>query len=348
VLIQVLVQRRRPSLGGPDDEEVRQHAAIIAPARSATYDPGVPEPVVSVIVPARNAARQLPRLLDALAGQATDAEFEVIVVSDGSTDDTERVVRERDWPRLLAHPSPRGSAAARNTGAREARAPLLAFTDADCIPAPDWVERGLRHFREEPELTALAGEVVIAIDERATLAALVDAASFLYQRGNARRGFAVTASMWVRHDAFERAGGFNEALRWSHSDKEFGCYITALGGTLRHAEDVVVHHPPRATGWELARKAYRLGRGHAALRRHARSPVPGADRPFIVNPRRYLPAVALRRLGRLRERGVRFGPARAVGFALAEFVFVSIPRLAGDAVGTVAAARERARLTGSR
>ncbi len=96
---------------------------------------------VSVIVPVRDRRDLLARTLDALDAQ-TYRHFEVIVVDDGSTDGTLELARSRQVAgravRCLQSPG-RGAVAARQYGCAHAAAPLLAFTDSDCTPAPEWL-----------------------------------------------------------------------------------------------------------------------------------------------------------------------------------------------------------------
>jgi glycosyltransferase involved in cell wall biosynthesis len=104
----------------------------------------IPLPSVSVVVAARDEAARLPALLAALARQ-THPDFEVVVVDDASTDGTADLVRQQaaldarfrlvqvgvpQWPRKK-HALTQGIATARHR--------LLAFTDADCVPGPDWL-----------------------------------------------------------------------------------------------------------------------------------------------------------------------------------------------------------------
>ena len=102
--------------------------------------PGRPADVICVVVPARDASATLPALLDALAAQ-TLAPDEVVVVDDGSADGTARVAAAAGV-RVVASGRV-GPGPARNLGAAATTAPLIAFTDADCAPAPDWLERGV-------------------------------------------------------------------------------------------------------------------------------------------------------------------------------------------------------------
>lgn len=96
-----------------------------------------------------NRAERLRALLLSLRDQTIGtARFEVVVVDDGSSDETPQVLQAEGAAgvlsiRALRHERPRGPAAARNTGWRAARAPLIAFTDDDCRPTPGWLEAGL-------------------------------------------------------------------------------------------------------------------------------------------------------------------------------------------------------------
>ena len=95
--------------------------------------------MISVIVPARDAEATLGACLDGLAAQ--DAEHEVIVVDDGSTDGT-RALATRAGARVIDGGG-RGPGAARDAGVAAARGDVLAFTDADCVPEPGWLRAGL-------------------------------------------------------------------------------------------------------------------------------------------------------------------------------------------------------------
>jgi cellulose synthase/poly-beta-1,6-N-acetylglucosamine synthase-like glycosyltransferase len=157
---------------------------------------------VSVIVPARNAAASLRRTLAALSRQDFGGDCEVIVVDDGSTDGTADVARAAGAT-VVELPENLGSADARNAGAAVARAPVLAFTDADCEPAPGWVRAGLRAL-EEADLVQGRVEpppgVEVGPFDRTVW---VTRESGLYE----------TANLFMRRELFERVGGFWRFLR---------------------------------------------------------------------------------------------------------------------------------------
>jgi GT2 family glycosyltransferase len=206
-------------------------------------------PAASVILAARDAATTLPRTLAALADQAMD-DFEVIVVDDRSSDATAAVARAAGLGPVLASAGA-GPAAARNAGAAAARAAVLAFTDADCFPTPGWLAAGLRAL-ERADLVQGA----VAPDPAARLGPF-DRSLWV----TADRGLYQTASLFIRREAFDRAGGF-ESWLGAATGKELGEDVL-LGWTARRAgaraafaPDALVHHAvhARAAGGFIAER----------------------------------------------------------------------------------------------
>ncbi len=206
---------------------------------------------VSVIVPARDAAATLGRTLDALAAQDLDEPFEVIVVDDGSRDDTAAIAERHPRATLIRQPHT-GPAAARNRGAAASRGALLAFTDADCEPQPGWLAAGVRALgrlelaqgRVVPDPVAPAGPFDRTI--------AVDCENGLYE----------TANLLIRRGAFEQLGGFEEWLATDSGkpmaeDVWLGWRARRAGLTTGFAADAVVHHAvfPRTAGQYLAERA---------------------------------------------------------------------------------------------
>jgi len=118
-------------------------------------------PEISVLICAWNAVQDLPRLLDGLNRQTLPAErFEVLVVDNGSTDETPRVVQ--DAAPLLGYrlrylfEEKAGKTNALNAGIAGCAAPIIACTDQDCRPEPDWLEQVLRSF-DDPQVGLLGG-----------------------------------------------------------------------------------------------------------------------------------------------------------------------------------------------
>jgi glycosyltransferase involved in cell wall biosynthesis len=167
----------------------------------AGADGPMARPCVSVIIPARQAASTIGRTLSALSAQQLDQAFEVIVVDDGSTDET-AAIAERHMPlvSVIHNGRSRGAGAARNRGVAAARASVIAFTDADCFPTPDWLAHGLESLAEadlvqgrvtpDPSVTRTPFDRSLSVDRDA--------------------GFYQTANLFVRRDVLDLVGGFRE------------------------------------------------------------------------------------------------------------------------------------------
>jgi glycosyltransferase involved in cell wall biosynthesis len=231
----------------------------------------VPDAVeVSVVIPARDAETLLAAALAALTRQTLDAEFEVIVVDDGSRDGTVGVAEAAPLPVRIVRGSGEGPAAARNRGAAVAAGRVLAFTDADCEPAPDWLAAGLRatgdaelvQGRVEPPTGAHVGPYdrhITVVDEYG-----------LYE----------TANLFVERALFEQLGGFQSILVPRHGkelgeDVWLGWRARRSGARTAFADDALVYHavfPRGALGYAAERARLRffpeLARQIPELREH--------------------------------------------------------------------------------
>ena len=122
-------------------------------------------PQITVVVPAYNSMQYLPATLKSVF-QQTYADFEIIVVNDGSTDNTEEYVLSLKDARLkLVVQDNQGLAAARNTGIAHATGEYIAFLDADDLWESTKLEKQLRLFQENPE-AGLVYTWVAYIDEQ--------------------------------------------------------------------------------------------------------------------------------------------------------------------------------------
>jgi glycosyltransferase involved in cell wall biosynthesis len=172
-------------------------------------------PAVSVVVATYNYGRYLPGALESALGQ-TFRDVEVLVIDDGSTDGTPDVVRRYlGDPRLRYYRTGHvGQPAAKNTGIRLARAPLVAFLDADDLWLPAKLERQVALFRRDPGLgVAYTRRLVIDEDGRevayehpAVYRGMILDALF---RSN---GFVCFSSVVVRRAVLDAVGLFDEGL----------------------------------------------------------------------------------------------------------------------------------------
>jgi GT2 family glycosyltransferase len=200
---------------------------------------------VSVAVSTYRRLDQIERLLHALAEQSLPAaEFEVVVYDDGSADGTVDAIRAlaSHLPySLRVHEGAvnRGPACGRNVAWRVATAPVIAFTDDDCVPQPDWLREGLAYF-DDPQVVSTVGRVEPAPDQYADLGPFSRTLSVHDAR------FFATANCFYRRAALETADGFDERFRRAAGeDTDLGLRVLALGGRAAYAEEAVVHHDIR-------------------------------------------------------------------------------------------------------
>ena len=124
----------------------------------------VREPSVSLIIATRDRCSQLARCLDAVRSMSFERRWELIVVDNGSMDRTASVIREfidsAPFPaHYLFEPKP-GLGNAHNAGVAIARGTVLAFTDDDCYPAPDFLSRVWAAF-DDPQLGYIVGRIML-------------------------------------------------------------------------------------------------------------------------------------------------------------------------------------------
>lgn len=219
-------------------------------------------PRVSVIVPVYNDRDVLSTCLEALAHQTFPAcDFEVLVVDNGSTEPLGDLPARFPEVRFESEPKP-GSYAARNRGILCSRGEMIAFTDADCIPRADWIERGVAQLEATPALGLLGGAVNVFPRDPLHMTP-----TEIYEKGCAimqdvyigRFKFAATANVFTFRKVLDDVGWFDAELK-SGGDWEWGTRVSAKY-PMAFGNDVVVSHPARHTFRERARKARRIAAG---------------------------------------------------------------------------------------
>jgi glycosyltransferase involved in cell wall biosynthesis len=229
------------------------------------------EPVVSVIIPVWNGPRLIRDCLAALERQTLPRDqFEILVVDNGSTDDTAAVARAVPGVIVLQEQRP-GSYAARNRALAAARGEYVAFTDADCRPAPDWLEAALLAVKLHSRIGVLAGRIDLYDETRPEGQAFGDYERlFSFPQSLAKRGNCATANWFSPKVVFDKLGGFDAALK-SGGDRQMALRIRDSGLALVYVPAMVVQHPVRASWIELVRKRRRLSGGRwNRTRRQAR------------------------------------------------------------------------------
>lgn len=286
--------------------------------------PAPPPPSASVVVPARDAAGTLPALLASLAAQEVDGgELEVVVVDNASHDAT-ALVAEAAGARVVAEGVP-GRARARNAGAAAARGGLLLFVDADCVAEPGWA-RALVACLEGASL--VAGPVRLRSGDPPNAVERLERLWRFDQEGHVRRdGWAASANLAMRREAFEAVGGFDSGFERIGEDVDLCLRAAGAGHTLAFCPESVVAHPVEwsiaaiarrgvSHGWSNLQLSRRHpGRAGSAYWRHPGPVVRGdwALRRFVEDPSKIAPGERRRMLALAR---VEYG-ARVVGSAWA-------------------------------
>jgi glycosyltransferase involved in cell wall biosynthesis len=224
---------------------------------------------VSVVVPARDAEATIATLLDALAAQTVPPR-EIVVVDDASSDRTGDIAAAHPTRPVVRRADGAGSYAARNCGLAVVSSPLVAFTDADCLPEPDWLERGLAALAAPAQL--VGGRIEQQRRHDAGICERYDRATYLDQAELIPQGFAATANLFADTAALRSLGAFDGSLR-SSGDLELGLRARRAGLVLRYAPAAVVRHQPRSSPSGLWRLHRRLGAGWRQLARRGLAPV---------------------------------------------------------------------------
>lgn len=223
---------------------------------------------VTLVVPVKDDATGVAAVLAATTDLAAR-----IVVDDGST-----------APLLHAtvrHLAPRGPAAARNTGMRQARTELVAFVDSDAVPEPGWLEAVLPLF-DDPQVAAVAPRIRSAAlvsayqrsnpDRRSRAIARYESGRSSLDMGSrpaavrpmSRVSYVPSAALVVRRSVLSTLDGFDERLRFGE-DVDLVWRIIAAGWTVRYQPESTVRHEPRPTLRAWLRQRFDYGTSAAPL-----------------------------------------------------------------------------------
>ncbi|HEV8128091.1 MAG TPA: glycosyltransferase [Candidatus Eisenbacteria bacterium] len=203
-----------------------------------------PSPLFSVVVPSRGDPNRLLPLLHALAQQTLPASLrDVVIVFDGAKPASgiqESLDRARF--RAVVLRERRGPGAARNAGALEARGAWLAFTEDDCIPERDWLERAAARIDAGDSIDVLEGATLLPNGRPA-------------RRRHAGQPTWLPTNLFVRRDLFERIGGYCEGFFdprsgvYFREDSDLGFALAESGAKIRVDETIRVTHPREHPSW---------------------------------------------------------------------------------------------------
>ena len=215
----------------------------------------------SVVVPFFNCQRYLEKCIQALLEQTyPSAHYEVIMVDNNSTDDSARIVRKYPRIRLLSELK-QGAYAARNLGVSSAGGDVIAFTDPDCVPAPDWLNN-LDMAMRNPEVLIVLGAHEFAADSLSLrlLQDYQDAKNHYVFQSRIRTAYYGHANnMAVRRTLFDELGPFEEIPRGADTVMVRRCIDRHSCEAVCYSDAARVRHLEITSVQSYFRKVYIYG-----------------------------------------------------------------------------------------
>lgn len=239
--------------------------------------------MISVVIPAQNAASTIAACLTALQQQTVTADtYEVIVVDDGSTDET-AVIATNHGATVIRHSQRRGAAAARNSGIQAAQGTIICFTDADCQPDPDWIAQISQPLCQQPDIIGSKG--IYGSRQRQLVARFVQIEyedKYDLLQGQETIDFIDTYSAAYRRDVLLANDGFDENVYYVE-DQELSFRLAARGYKMVFQPAARVFHQHSDTLVKYGRKKFQIGYWKAQIiRRFPNRAVKDSHTPQVL------------------------------------------------------------------
>jgi glycosyltransferase involved in cell wall biosynthesis len=213
-------------------------------------------PSVSVIIPHFNDLERLDICLSALERQTYPADqIEIIVADNGSPQGLAAVEAVAGNRAKVVLVTERGAGPARNGAVAVATGEILAFTDSDCVPGPEWIDAGVEGLQA---YDFVGGRVTVLVEDEARVTpveAFERVFAFDFKTYIEKKGFTGSGNLFCEARLFHHVGGFRVGLS---EDYEWSKRAQSHGYRLGYAPRAVVGHPARRTWEELTRKWRRL------------------------------------------------------------------------------------------
>jgi cellulose synthase/poly-beta-1,6-N-acetylglucosamine synthase-like glycosyltransferase len=227
------------------------------------------KPFVSVVIPTYNRSENLSRCLDSLFNQTYPKDrYEVIIINDGSKDNTEEVLREYEEkaPCMFIWDTQenQGIAIATNSGISRSKGDFICFTGDDCIPETNWIEQLVNGFNNDT-IGAVGGKVLSYQTNSPVQQFIVDA-KMLDQESFIKRNTLITGNAAYRKQVLVDIKGFDSFLI-ACVDLDISIKTQILGYKLKYIPDTIVYHDHPATVKRLFFQQYRNGKGFVQLHR---------------------------------------------------------------------------------
>ena len=227
-------------------------------------------PSISVIIPVKNRPQDIRECLTSLASlDYPRGKVEIIVVNDGSTDSTAKMIQTFDI-KAIHLPQSIGASACRNLAAREANGDLLGFTDSDCVPHPHWLRELSPYFNDQR--VGIVGGYVSNFYSRSRLDRYEEVKSslnmgphsFKAENGKSLTAYVPSCNLIIRKKAFAEAGGFDKDLKVGE-DVDLCWRTRKLGYHLLYVPRGEVKHKHRNDVLQMLKRRFDYGTSEALL-----------------------------------------------------------------------------------
>jgi cellulose synthase/poly-beta-1,6-N-acetylglucosamine synthase-like glycosyltransferase len=227
------------------------------------------KPYISVVIPTYNRSTQLSRCLDSLFNQTYPKDrYEIIIINDGSKDNTENVLREYEKKApcvfIWGTQGNQGIATATNSGISRSKGDFVCFTGDDCIPENDWISQLVDGFQND-RIGAVGGKVRSYQINTPIQQFIVDA-RILDQEGFIKRNTLITGNAAYRKQVLKEIKGFDNFLI-ACVDLDLSIRTQLSGYSIQFTPESVVYHDHPASIRGLFFQQYRNGKGYVQLHR---------------------------------------------------------------------------------
>ena len=225
---------------------------------------------VSVIIPVYNDLARVKICLEALEKQTYPQNLYEVIVVDNASDEypaIKDVVCQFNQA-IAAYESRPGSYAARNKGISLAKGDIIAFTDADCIPAKNWIEKGVANLLSVPNCGLVAGKIEYFFKKpnKPTAVELYDSLIGIAPKRFIALNYGATANLFTFKSVIDKVGDFDDTLK-SSGDSEWGKRVFSFGYQQIYADDTCVSHPARASYPQVCKQMRRITGGWHDMRK---------------------------------------------------------------------------------
>ncbi len=201
------------------------------------------KPQVSIIVPVYNGSSTISKCIEGCLSQKYLGDIEIIIVDDGSTDKSAEIIKS--YPVNYLYEANQGPAVARNHGWRQATGKIICFTDADCIPDPNWVNSLVEQFTTT-NIAGVGGTYGIANPDSLLAQCIHEEIIARHSLMSKHVNYLGSFNVAYRRTVLNQVGGFDESYRnasGEDNDLSYRIHKAGFDLLLEHSAVVLHHHP---------------------------------------------------------------------------------------------------------